>query len=200
VLYIHPVFASEEPTEGGLYAVRFEGETFNSYEHFKSFISGGSIQLLHDEILAHWNIMGPGSKYFNFANVQDAIIKAQAEGRLFLKELKAYSFQPNHNEKMLCDVFEPLNPPGSLRRPRFAAAEKAKADLTPKMIRLYGIKLHSNLYVMTGWSLKYAEEMESYQEGLQQLDRLERVHAEFKTEFIYEDFDILFKNNNFQIG
>jgi hypothetical protein len=99
-----------------------------------------------------------------------------------------------HRPRLL-DIFTALDETGIKTYRNLPQADKLKSYVNPKVLRIYALRIHSNLYVMTGFSLKYAAEMKDYKQGKEQIKRLFEVDDHLRYAILndlYADYKLYF--------
>lgn len=191
MIEIFPIFAEADADLGGLYAVKLPGEDLNAFEHFERFAANGA-EWLYEFVNDHWHdYFGPDT-YYGFRSklaVQEQVL---AEAVYLIRQLNRLAVRPLRISDNLSSLFQRLNDD----RPPIRGLENAE-KAKDYILRLYGIRVRSNLYVMTGWCLKCGKAMQDFPEGQIQYDRLVIAHRlikpvlpNYQDHFVCEPFQL----------
>ncbi len=105
--------------------------------------------------------------FFNSISIENAIISTKAEAIRLESELKRLS---ESQSESLDNIFIPLDKylDNDLTR------SKAKGDRQKSWLRLYALKIDSNVYVVTGGTIKLTKKMQDREHTNKELQKIER--------------------------
>ncbi len=98
---------------------------------------------------------------WNGISIEDAIEQVFDELDDLFNELECVEFQfPNCEGQTLNDIFESFHKPEYVLYKKEERFRKAKPINRPQMLRLYGIELEDNCFVITGGAIKLTKQMQ----------------------------------------
>lgn len=127
------------------------------------------------------NIEDLQSGFFGFISLQTAVNQTRNEARKLEKKLLQLASRTPDN---LDSIFEPLR----LEEPIELTRSKAKGDQLKTWLRVYAIKLESNVYVVTGGAIKLTRSMQDRDHTRLELRKFERC-KDFLQEHGITDID-----------
>jgi hypothetical protein len=125
-------------------------------------------EYLHEFFTQHIEDLQSG--FFGPISAQNAIRQTRDEARRMEKKLLQLATGTPDD---LDSLFEPLK----LEEPIELTRSKAKGDKQKSWLRIYAIKLQSNVYVVTGGAIKLTRSMQGREHTEQELIKLERCKA-----------------------
>lgn len=159
---IIPIFASEDPTEGGLYAIHQRGDDLNCFDLLITRLRGlddESQTWLIEMINKNWQNLKAYPYYFNSKiEVVKAIQKETEHLFTSIKELSIKGWASDTANLLV--VFKPLDESKKFDIVELRFNSQAYKSKTPKikhpLIRLYALRVesHPNLFVVVGGGIK----------------------------------------------
>jgi len=113
------------------------------------------------------NLQDLQSGFFGSITVERAITSTRAEAIRLEKELKNLS---ENQHESLDNIFEPLD---NYTDDDFSRS-KAKGDRQKSWLRIYALKIDSNVYVVTGGAIKLTRSMQERDHTNRELQKFER--------------------------
>ncbi len=152
-----------------LYAVRYDPNDPDEFE--KLFNSWNDIE--HLEEFFEKNIEDLESDFFKIPNVEDAVLSTISQARNLEQKLKTLSDLSNEDlAESLDTLFHPLD---SKKIEIELAKSKAYGLKHKSWLRVYAIKVGSELYIITGGAIKLTSTMNDREHTLKELRKLTRT-------------------------
>lgn len=164
-----PIFADNNTAEG-LYSVIYQGK---KDEYFKIFENWDDTQYVDNYI--HNNSEYLKADFFKSITRDQIISKVHDESYRLQKLLEKFSIGNNGKYgEDLKDIFKPLENFSTVFYPRFV---KLKAYTKPPkgILRVYGLKLDENVFVVTGGAIKLTKAMKDHPDTCNELKKLDTV-------------------------
>jgi hypothetical protein len=208
VFAIVPIFASENPTEGGLYAVLYEGCEDNCFDELLLHLGGAADPRenwdktwLNKMVDKNWEALKKWP--YSFRIKEDVIIAIQNEAIALRKSLAELTLRGHTSETAnLCVVFKPLDPSRKHNIVELDFNKAAYKSKTPRfqhpLIRFYALRIdeHPNLFVIVGGSIKASGLAQHTKMLSRQLSNLGKVGRALKASNVTVDW---FDNQTFEI-
>lgn len=117
--------------------------------------------------------------FFGAISLHSAIRQTRDEARRFETTLLQFASGKPEN---LNSIFEPLK----LEEPILLTRTKAKGDKPKSWLRIYAIKVESNVYVIAGGAIKLTRTMQERSHTRRELEKLDRCKAFLKEQGIID--------------
>ncbi len=185
---LKPIFVDEQSGEG-LYAVHYSEEELNEFERL--------FELWNDtEYVTNYCILNQSyfeTPHFENISIDEAITKIIGEAQELEFLLEDYAEQGFSNcGNNLQMLFKPLfNQQYSLPKHQLTKAKIDNKRNFPKpILRIYGIRLGINTFVITGGAIKLTKNMDGHDDTKKELTRLEDVKLFLRDNEIDIDDDL----------
>lgn len=189
------IFASDDlENKGGLLAIRYNKGEDDEYEkNFDLWLN--PTEVLKYLIKNKWYLTDDYfTKRFKSTDSIQKKIQNEAHGlQDFFLDLASSNFEDSQN--LLEHIFKPLNNKESYG----TELQKSKSPDENKkpLIRLYAIRIHKNLFIVTGGAIKLVEQMDEHDDTDEQLRKIDRVRDFLKSNGLTtaDDINYYYENN-----
>lgn len=181
------IFALEIIVENSLYSVKYRGE--ESDELRRLFNDWTDIEFLESFFETHINDLN--KEFYTYLSIEDAIGQTLADvGDLEKRLIEIAIDGQNDKHNTLETLFKPLNnnakyPPSVLEESKVYGSERKS------WLRIYALRLESNVFVITGGAIKLTRTMNDREHLLDELDKLEKVKQYLITESIIDNDSLI---------
>ena len=196
-MLIVPIFASENLDEkGGLLAVRYIEGDLDEYERlFENWTNKEWIRKYLER-----NETWLASDFFK-SHTKEAIVTAIEKEAVFLDDffIRVYEEGFGANCSVLQHIFKPLDN----REYRLYALQQQKGKATGRrfntaFLRIYAIRLHENLFIITGGAIKLTQSMSEHPDTLEELNKLKKAVAFLRDNGINTSDDLIYYYDNLE--
>ena len=196
------MFALETIVEDSLYAVKYDNETdtfenntfeedANTKDEFRRLFKNWSDpEYLDAFFTTHQHDLQ--KEFYNYISIEDAIFDTIDEAeQLEIELLKLAELGKCEQTKTLQTIFKPLdNREKSVINIPSLQACKAKGDWSKSWLRIYAIRINSNMFIVTGGAIKLTEKMDRpHLEN--ELEKLDKVKAFLTEQDIIDENDLI---------
>lgn len=187
---LKPIFVEEESREG-LYAIQYENQEMDEFDRL--FSLWDDPEFIHQYCLK--NLQYIDSEYFIGASldlIERRIMEESYDLACLLEEHCEEGF--NNGRYTLQMLFRPLNN----HETNLPMRQESKARLWDRhqypgsILRLYGIRLGVNTFVLTGGAVKWTLRMEDHPDTLEELEKLRSVKEFLRLNDIETNDDLIY--------
>lgn len=184
------IFVDEE-TQEGLYAIQYPDQGSDEFD--RVFSGWGDVQVVRNYCLSNFNYIT--TPYFNGVSldmIETKIMDEAFELESLLQEYSEGGF--NKSGRNLQMLFRPLNN----HQTNLPSLQETKAKVWENrrfprpLLRIYGIRLGENTFVMTGGAVKWTEQMKDHPDTKRELEKLGQVRAFLKANEIDTTDDLIY--------
>jgi len=183
------MFAVETIIENSLYAIKYERNKRNEFS--KLFKEWSDIEYLESFFEKHKSDLQ--KEFYNFISIEDAIEQTIEEAdELEQKVIKIAENGKTNNLQNLQTLFKPLNKKDFEKYP-IPDYEKTKVygSAQKSWLRIYAIRIESNVFIVTGGAIKLTETMNEREHLQKKLNKLNQVKQFLIDEGIIENDSII---------
>lgn len=168
-----------------LYSILYSEEAQNEFDRL--FDLWNDAEYLESFFTEHIDDLNSG--FWGEISVEEAMIRTRSEAnRLEDKIVEIAEMGKNDQYSTLSSLFQPLH--DSTTAIESLEPNKVKGDLKKSWLRIYAIRIESNLFLITGGAIKLTRTMNERDYLLCELNKLDLVREYLNNEDNYDDHPI----------